>query len=500
MQDKINQYIELRKKIKALYYGINVINFDSETIAPVGCFSDRSKNLGVLIEMVYSILTSKEYIELINDLYANKDHLSYSLKIEIERCYKDLQKQLLVPTNETIEFETLLTASSNEWAKAKEENNYDIFAPYLEKIINYKKKYIEYVKTDKLTGYNILLDEFEENTSVEFYDEFFKELRKEIVPLVKKINEKKTLYNDLLLKQKYDVNKQKDFAEYLMDVMCFDKTRGLKAESEHPFTSSFNSTDVRITNHYYEDLLLSSIFSIIHEAGHGLYELQCNKELDDTLISGGTSMALHESQSRFYENIVGRSYEFWKRHYPVLKKTFKKELKDYSLDEFYQQANRVECSLIRTEADELTYPLHIMVRYELEKAIFNNEIEVKDLPKKWNELYKEYLGITVPTDSLGILQDVHWSGGSFGYFPTYALGSAYASQFYYAMKKDIDVDDLFGSNNLEEINKWLGEKVHSINGVKTPEEVLIYATGEKFNPKYYVKYLKEKYSKIYNLD
>lgn len=500
MQEKINQYEKLRKKIKALYYAINIINFDTETIAPVGCFEQRSKQFGVLIEMLYSILTSKEYIDIINDLYENKDHLSYSLKVEIEKGYKELQKQLLVPTEESVEFETLLSLASNVWAKAKEENDYSLFAPYLEKIINFKKKYIEYVKTDKLSGYNILLDEYEENTNIEFYDNFFKELRSEIVPLVKKINEKKTSYNSVVDNKKFDIEKQKEFAEYLMDVMCFDKTRGLKAETEHPFTASFNTTDVRITNHYYENLLLSSIFSIIHEGGHGLYELQCNKELDDTMISGGTSMALHESQSRFYENIVGRSYEFWERHFGKLADLFNLSNDSTTLENFYKDVNKVECSLIRTEADELTYPLHIMVRYELEKAIFNNEVDVLDLPKKWNELYKEYLGISVPNDSLGILQDVHWSGGSFGYFPTYALGSAYACQFYYAMKKDIDVDTEFGKPTLEVINKWLKDKVHSINGIKNPEEVLIYATGEKFNPKYYVKYLKEKYSKIYELE
>ena len=500
MQEKINQYISIRRKITAISYAISMINFDSQTIAPIGCFEGRNKNLEVLVEMLYSILKSEEYIQVVNDLYASKDHLSLNMKKEIEKVYKDLQRDLLVPSNEQIEYEILLADATNAWQTAKEENDYSIFKPYLEKIINYNKKYVEYIKTDKLTGYNILLDIYEEGTSISFYDEFFKELRKEIVPLVKKINEKKTTYNKDLTEKLFDVNIQKDYSEYLMDVMCFDKKRGIKAESEHPFTSSFNTTDVRITNHYYEDNLISSIFSIIHEAGHGLYELQCNKELDETMIAGGTSMALHESQSRFYENVVGRSYEFWARHYSKLQSMYKEELKNVSLDDFYQYVNKVECSLVRTEADELTYPLHIMVRYEIEKAIFNDEVTVDELPQKWNELYKDYLGIDVPSDTLGILQDVHWSGGSFGYFPTYALGSAYASQFYYAMEKDLNTSVEFGSDTLININKWLEEKVHRHNGVKTPEEVLVFATREKFNPKYYVKYLKEKYSKIYNLD
>ena len=285
-----------------------------------------------------------------------------------------------------------------------------------------------------------------------------------------------------------------------MDVMNFDKTKGLMKESEHPFTSGFGTTDVRITNHYYEDLLTSSIFSVIHETGHGLYEQNCNPELDETLLGGGASMAMHESQSRFYENIIGRKYSFWETHYPVLQELFKDELKDTTLDDFYHNVNKVVCSLIRTEADELTYSLHIMIRYELEKGLISGTISVDELPQKWNEMYENYLGITPPNDSLGVLQDIHWAGGSFGYFPTYALGSAYAAQLYNAMKKEINVDEIIKSKNLKEINEWLKKHVHYYGKTLSSKEIIIKSTKEEFNPKYYIEYLKEKYMSIYNLN
>ena len=499
MQDKINKYLELRKKIQAFNFAMYLIGWDSETEAPIGCFEERSKQIGVLSQMSYDILMCDENVNLIKDLYAHVDELDHNLQVEIKNMYKNIMKKLLVPSHELIAFDILLSKASPIWAKAKETNNYELFKPVLKEIIDFNKKYVEYVKTDERSGYDVLLDEYEDGSSMAFYDEFFNELRKEIVPLVKKINEAGYHYNEEILTKKFNINKQKELASYLMDVMCFDKTKGLIKESVHPFTSGFGNSDVRITTHYYEDLLSSSIFSVIHEGGHATYELQCADELNDTLIGGGSTMAMHESQSRFYENIVGRSYEFWERHYPVLKDMFKEELANTSLEDFYHHVNKVECSLIRTEADELTYPLHIMVRYEIEKAIFNNEISVDELPKKWNELYKEYLGIDVPNDSLGVLQDIHWAGGSFGYFPTYALGSAYAAQLLYAMKKDINFEEVVKQDNLSIINNWLKEHIHKYGGSMKPNELLLSSTNEPFNPKYYVKYLKDKYTKIYQL-
>jgi carboxypeptidase Taq len=267
-------------------------------------------------------------------------------------------------------------------------------------------------------------------------------------------------------------------------------------ESVHPFTWNTHPSDVRFTTRYLENFVFSSIFAAIHELGHATYEQQIDEKWNDTGLSGGTSMGVHESQSRFYENIVGRSREFWEAHYPKFQELFPKELKDVSLDDFHH-ANKVEASFVRVEADELTYPMHIMIRYEIEKQLFSGEIEVDDLPQVWNEKMVEYLGIEPKDYSDGVLQDVHWSAGLFGYFPTYVLGSAYAAQFYYTMKKEIDVEELIRTDNIKDINAWLKEKIHQFGGSKTPQELLLEVTGEVFNPKYYVKFLVDKYSDIY---
>ena len=494
----IEIYKNYVKQIRALGYAEYLISWDSETEAPSGSIEERSKQVGILSEMSYKLERSEEYINCVKYLYENMESLDELLRIEIKKVHKALMQSLNIPIEELVNYSILMSKSHSIWANAKINSDYNLFKDTLKEIIDYNKRFVKYLETDTLKGYNVLLDQYEEGMTKEKYDEFFTLLKEEIVPLVQKIKETKKFDNKLINK-KFDIEKQKKFADYLMDAMCFDKTRGLMKESEHPFTSGFGTTDVRVTNHYYEELLLSSIFSAIHELGHGTYEQQCNPELDETQLSGGTSMAMHESQSRFYENIVGRSEGFWKKHYNVLKDLFKDELKDVSLDDFIKAANEVECSLIRTEADELTYPLHIMVRYEIEKLIIETDVNVEELPLIWNRLYKEYLGIDVPNDKLGILQDVHWAGGSFGYFPTYALGSAYAAQFLNAMKKDLDFEKAVENENLEVINNWLKRNVHIYGQTKTPDELLNIATKESFNAKYYVEYLKNKFTKLYGI-
>lgn len=497
METLIKKYRELSNKINAINYAFYLISWDSETEAPIGCFEERSKQMGVLSSMMLDIKMSDEYFNTVEELY--KSNLDGDLKIEIEKVYKDLSKERKLPQDLLVEFNILMAKSANIWANAKQNNDYSLFKPILAQILDFLQKYVKLLGTEKLNGYNLLLDEYEEGFTMEKYDEFFLLLRKEIVPLLKQIKEQKEPYDYEFSKKIYSITKQKEFANYLLKVMNFDLNRGLMKESEHPFTSGYGTSDVRITTHYYPDLLVSSIFSVIHEGGHATYELQCDSKYDNTALSGGTSMAFHESQSRFYENIIGRKYSFWETHYPKLQEIFSEELKDVTLDEFYHYVNLVTPSLIRTEADELTYPLHIMVRYEIEKLMITNQISLDELPNKWNELYKEYLGVDVPTDKEGILQDVHWSGGSLGYFPTYALGSAYAAQIYHQMEKEINVDEIIKSGSLLEINNWLKEKVHKYAGSKKPEELLLMITGEKFNPQYYVDYLKNKYTKIYNL-
>lgn len=498
IQKYIQEFYDKRRILNALSYALYLIEWDTETEAPKGCLDNRSEQVGVLYEQIMNIRFDEKFIETINYLYNHQDELDELLKKEIIKVHKDLEQTLKIPKDEQVKMSVVFASSGSIWADAKVNNNFNQFAPTLEKIVDYTKKVCAYLETENCKGYDILLDSYEEGSSKEEYDRFFLSLKKDLVPFVKKIAGKTLSFNRDFLNKTYSASGQREIANYLMDVMCFDRNFGLLKESEHPFTSGSGTTDIRITTHYYEDLLLSNIYSVIHEAGHGTYERNVDPKLDNTYLSGGTTMAMHESQSRFYENIIGRDLAFWETHFKKIKEVFPNELKDTTVEDFYKASNEVKMSFIRTEADELTYPLHIMLRYDLEKELIEGNLTVNELPARWNELMKEYFGLDVPTDTLGVLQDIHWAGGSFGYFPTYALGSAYAAQLYHQMKKEINVEKIIRSGSLQEIHEWLKEKVHKFGGSKTPQEILILATGEKFNPQYYIDYLKEKYSKIYD--
>lgn len=499
MENALKIYRETNSKLKAFNFVMFLNGWDTSTIAPHDAMEHRSKQLGVLSEMYYHLATSQEYENAIEKIYQSRDQLDSVLAHEITEQRKNLLKTKKIPVDEFVKYQELMTQAYQVYVDAKQSSNYEMFKPYLFKIIEFKKKYIEWEKTDTLKGYDVHLDEYEQGFTVKDYDLFFNTLKERLVPFAKKVSRMKPKYQKTFLKKKFPVDKQKVFADYLRDVFCFDRNRTVILESEHPFTTGNGTTDVRITTHYHEDNLQSAIFSTIHEMGHGLYELQVAKELDDTLSGGGASMAMHESQSRLMENMIGRSDVFWNKHYPKLQEIFAKELKNSSVEDFVKYVNTVSRGFIRTEADELTYSLHIMVRYEIEKMIFNKNLDLEKLPEVWNRLYKKYLGVTVPNDQLGILQDVHWSGGMFGYFPTYALGSAYSAQIYHAMSKDIDINQSMSEDSIRKIADWLKTHVHQYGSSKYPKDILKLATNEEFNPNYYVDYLIAKYTKIYDL-
>lgn len=496
METFIQTYQDYRKKIKAYRYFGWLMSWDQETEAPDASIEYRTKQYQVMAEELYKIESAPEYIDAIDHLYASLDRIQDTdLRTEIKHAYKQLRVIKLVPKDELIAHQVLVSQAPHTWAKAKNENNFEMFRPTLEKIVEFNRKLVKYLETPELKGYDILLDEYEEGFTQKEYDLFFDTLKRELVPFVKEVTAVKQKFSRKLTHSVFPREFQIKFSQYLIDVFHYDRSRGLLKESAHPFTSGVSSTDTRITTHYYENNLVSSIFSTIHEMGHAIYELQNDPKYDDTFLHGGTSLGIHESQSRMYENMLGRSMAFWKVHYPKLVELFPKQLKQVSLEEFHRYINRAERSLIRTEADELTYALHVMVRYELEKGMISGKIKVKDLPKKWNKLMGEFVGIKPKTDKEGVLQDVHWSGGMLGYFPTYALGSAYAAQMYQAMNKELDIEEALSSNNIPAINAWLKEHVHQFASSKSPKEILLIATKEAFNPMYYVNYLKNKFQR-----
>lgn len=494
--EALNEFRELVKKAKAYIYALQLIGWDSNTEAPRGSFPRRAEMVGILSSELFKLQTGQRTVEVINELFEQKDTLEPLVQREIKKAKKDLDKIVKIPENEFVEYQKLLQLSQSSWEEAKEKSDFSLFKDDLVKIVEYNRKFVSYYGIDD-EPYNILLDDYEEGMTMKEFDQFFDVLRTDLVPFVKEVLSAKKKENDDFMTAFFNKEGQQKFCDYLIDVMAFDRSRGIMKKSVHPFTWNTSPDDVRFTTRYLENLMFSSIFAAIHELGHATYEQQISREFDDTLLNSGTSMGIHESQSRFYENIIGRSKAFWETHYPKLQSIFKEELKEVSLEDFYRAANKVEASFIRVEADELTYALHIMMRYTIEKKLFSGEIEVEQLPELWNKMSEEYLGITPTNDAEGVLQDVHWSAGLLGYFPTYALGSAYAAQFYNTMKKELDIDNLVRNNKISEINAWLKEKIHKYGASKSPKELLLEVTNEEFNPKYYVEYLKEKYTEIF---
>lgn len=499
IEKQIKIYKDFRKKILSYQYALYVIGFDSETLLTGGSFEGRSGHVGILSQELYDLSVNKEYVESIYYLSDNEKELDKDLAFEVKRERREIDKLKKVPSKEYVDYQILLSKSQNVWGMAKNKNDFSLVEECLTEIVAYNRKYVKWQETDNLKGYDVLLDEYEKDYTTKEYDVFFGLLKEKLVPFINEVTKIKKDFIDLSNKT-FDISGQKEFSKYIENVMCYDKNYGTFSESEHPFTSGFGPEEVRYTNHYHENDLHSGIFSAIHELGHCTYELQVDHKFVGTYLTGGASMAMHESQSRFYENIIGRSYEFWRNRYKTLQMFFFDDLKNFNAKEFYLSCNRVEKSLIRTEADELTYPIHIMIRYDLEKKLIGGTLEVKDLPKAWNQKVKDYLGLDVPSDKLGCLQDVHWYGGSIGYFPTYALGSAYSSQIFNSMNKDFDVlKDIRTNATTKNINIWLKENIHKYGSSMIPKDIIKKATKEEFNPKYYIDYLIEKYTKIYEL-
>lgn len=494
---KLKELSELQKKIFAFNYASSSIYLDGVTVAPQDTEEGRGEALGVLSEYQYELSASKETIDLLTYLNEHKDELDAHQKREVELLLRDYEYKKNIPQNEYVEYKRILSKADYVWHRAKENSDYESFKPILKDIFDYNIRFAKYYKPDQ-NPYETQLNLFERGLTVKKCDEFFAKLREHIVPLIKKIGEVSQI-DDSPLFGYFPVEKQRELTKYLMAYMGIDSKHCNCGETEHPFTLEFTKDDVRITTHYFEDNVASSMYSVIHESGHALYELGGADEHKYTVVAGGVSMGIHESQSRFFENIIGRSEAFTAAMLPKFKEMFPEQFANITPRQFYEMINKAQPSLIRTEADELTYALHVMVRYEIEKKMFSGELTVDDIPGEWNRLYKEYLGVDVPDDKHGCLQDSHWSGGDIGYFPSYALGSAYGAQMLKKMKEDIDVDSVCSSGTLKPIADWLTEKIYQYASLYDPEELFKMVCGEEFDPEYYIEYLEKKYSDIYKL-
>ena len=488
---------ELQQTQAAYNHAIGVLYLDATTAAPADTWDGRGKTMEILSKVVYELTTAEKNKELFDFLTENREQLDAQTQRELEVLKKGYDQMYKIPAEEYIAYSVLMNDAQNVWQKAKNEDDFASFAPYLEKIVDFNRKFAGYYDPNKLP-YDALLNEYEEGMNMETLDAFFAQLRSVIVPLIAKIQQAKPIADSFLYKH-YPIALQREFSDYLMDVMGMDRSHCGIAETEHPYTTNFNNKDVRITTHYHEDNLVSSMFSVIHEGGHALYELGADDCYNYTALSGGVSMGIHESQSRFYENLIGRSRAFVHAIFPKVKEFFPEQLEGVDEEMFYRAINKAEPSLIRTEADELTYALHVMVRYEIEKQLIGGTLAVKDVPAEWKRLYKEYLGVDVPNDREGCLQDSHWSGGSIGYFPSYALGSAYGVQMLRKMEEELgDIYADVAKGDLSKVTVWLKEKIHRHASFKKPGALFEEVCG-KFDAKYYTDYLTEKFTQLYNL-
>jgi len=493
-------FLALLKKMSAYSEAVSVMYWDMRTGAPKKGIPARSEAVGTLSTELFNMSISDEMAKLLDELENKKDSLEPILSKTFEEVKKQFNLSKNIPEDEYREYVVLTTQAEATWEEAKEQADFDMFLPYLEKIVAMTKKFIGYWGEKDGNPYNTLLDQYEPGMTTDIIDGVFAELKETIVPLVKKIQESDNQPDTSFLFKQFPKENQKAFSHDILKQLGYDFNAGRLDETVHPFAMGINIGDVRITTKYDEYDFRSAVFGTIHECGHALYEQNIDKKLEGLPVADGTSMGIHESQSLFYEQFVGHNENFWKYNFESLKKQSPKQFEGVALEDFLRAINVVKPSLIRIEADELTYSLHIMIRYEIEKGLFNGDYEVKDLPQIWNDKYEEYLGIRPENNGEGVLQDVHWAGGSFGYFPSYALGYMYAAQLKVAMLKDLpNFDELCETGEFEPILNWLTEHVHKFGKMKTPLEIIKDTTGEGLNAKYLADYLSDKYTKLYNL-
>lgn len=502
IKDVESSFMEYLKKMSSYEEALSLIGWDLRTGAPKKGVEQRSEVIGDLSEELFQMSIShemKNYIDRLSEEHA-QNIISDITKKSLQECKKTYDQNSQIPAHEYKAYVILQSQAEIIWEEARAKSDFGMFQPYLEKIVDYKKRFVHYWGYEG-HPYNTLLDLYEPGVTVDMIDHVFSQVREHIVPLLQAVTESENQPNTSFLFQHFPAQNQKAFTMQILKDMGYDFEAGRLDETTHPFAIGLNSGDVRVTTRYNENDFRMAVFGTIHEGGHALYEQNIAKSINGTPLRDGASMGIHESQSLFWENFIGRSHSFWDHYYHILKHYTDDQFTSIDLDDYYRAINVAVPSLIRIEADELTYPLHIMVRYEIEKGLINDEIAVKDLPQIWNEKMNEYIGIQPNNDSEGVLQDVHWAGGEFGYFPSYALGYMYAAQIKHTMLKEFPhFNEWLVQGNLHPIKEWLNQNIHQYGKMKKPIEILQDVTGEGLNADYLIWYLEEKYKKIYRLD
>jgi len=498
-QQKLKKLFALLDEIAAYGRCLGKVSFDMECCAPEEGIEKAGEDMAVLGKRLHAMTHSKRYEKLLVELHEDSDGLTPVQKKTVEHLYDHYSKAKNIDAKLSYEMDLAGNRAYGAWLKAKKANDFSLFRDAFAELVRYTRVGIDLRDEKKETYYDTCLDDFEKGGSIAQLDAFFAALRERIVPLLRRIVEEGKPIREDFMTRPVPIPQQEAMSRYLLELEGLRPGALVLMTTEHPFTTNFGNHDVRVTTHYYEDSFISNVFTTLHEGGHALFMQNEPQELYDQHCDDNMTSAMHETISRFYENIIGRSEAFIAFVAPKIRELSGGIFDDVTDRELYEAVNVARPSLIRTESDELSYCLHIMVRYELEKAFVNGEITVDEVPALWNEKYKEYLGIEVPDDGRGCLQDVHWSGMSYGYFPSYALGNAYGAQILRTMQKDFDVDAAVRAGELWRVRDWLKEKVFSIASLCTPDEWIRSITGEGLNVNYYLDYLEEKFTKLYEL-
>jgi carboxypeptidase Taq len=501
MREKYNQLNTHKQDTWDLTKAQAVLSWDRQTQMPPKGAPARTRQISTLARMIHERITSSEVGQLIDDLEGWLDELDYdSDEAALIRLAKREHKiRTAVPTELVTERAKASGEANVAWMKARQENDFPSYVPHLERMFELAQRYTECFP-EAAHPYDALLDQYEPGMKVDTVVRIFNEVKGSQSELVKAIEDSNVEIDDRLLNQHYPKDKQLEASLEAAQILGYDLDRGRMDLTTHPFATSFSVDDARITTRVNENFLNTCLFATMHESGHALFELGVSPQLEGLPLARGASSGVHESQSRLFENLIGRSRAFSSHLLPILQKHFPKQLGDADLDGYYRAINKVKPSYIRVEADEVSYNLHIILRFEIELEVLGGDIAVKDLPEAWNEKFKTYLGVVPPTDTDGVLQDVHWSWGLIGHFTSYAMGNIIASQWWHQMAKDIpNQDELMAQGNITPIREWLIENVHQHGRKYLPTELIERVTGGPIDTGPYLAYLRSKYQALYHL-
>ncbi len=496
-QNKLKAFRKLVADMQASSSISYTLDWDQSTYMPETATESRAWQKSFLARYSHNILVSRKMLGLINYLEeeTNRTKLTKDEEALLKEILNQYQREKNVPGSLVQALARRVVKAHDVWAKA---TDFNTFAPALEKIVSIQREIAEHAGSYR-SPYDALLERYEPGMTAEKLDKLFGKLREELIPIIKAIKALPKPDTSFLCKQ-YDHDKQMNFSKDLLKHIGFDFNRGRLDEATTPFSHGILTNDVRLTTSISLENIFYTIANTLHEGGHGLYDQGFDPSLEQTPLFDASSLGMHESQSRLYEATIGQGFPFWKFYFPKLQEQFPENLKNTTLEEFYKGINAVAPSFTWGDSDEVTYSLHVMVRYEIAKSLIEGTLDVKDVPKAWNEKMKEYLEITPSKDTEGPLQNSHWSDGDFGYFPTYILGNLYAAQIYNTLKKEIpDIEEQIAKGNMTILREWLREKIHKYGKTESSDEIMRRVTGESLNIKHYINYLKDKYGKLYNI-